>query len=164
MMKKLYSTIKPFLAMSFIALAVTSLNVNARGHNNEDHNSKTEMSQQKGENHKHGNMKKRLHRLAKKLDLTAEQRVQVKEIFANMKTQRHDRKDALSGFKEQVKSLVQMSEFDENKFKTIYTAHQASFQAIAMEKAKMRHAILQVLSKEQQQKFLTMHKRRSNLR
>jgi Spy/CpxP family protein refolding chaperone len=164
MMNKLYSTIKPFLAMSVIALAVTSLNVNAMGHNSEGDNSKTKMSQQKGESNKHGNMKKRLHRLAKKLDLTSEQRVNVKEIFANIKNQRHDRKDVLSGFKEQVQSLVLMSEFDESQFKAIYAEHQASFQAIEMEKAKMRHAILQVLSPEQQQKFLTMHKRRGDLR
>ena len=77
-----------------------------------------------------------------------------------MKEDRKANKVALSSYKEQMKSLHAKSEFDENKFNAIYAEFQASFKQLAMEKAKSRHAIMQVLTPEQQEKYSSMRKRR----
>ena len=77
-----------------------------------------------------------------------------------MKEGRKANKESLSSYKEQLKSLMAVSQFDENEFNAIYAEFQASFQQVAMEKAKHRHAIMQVLTPEQQAKFLTMRKHR----
>ena len=68
-MQRLYSTIKPYVAMAVIALTMTSLNVNAIGHKNEENNPSAQ--HQKGEGHgkHHNKMKKHFHRLVKKLAL-----------------------------------------------------------------------------------------------
>ena len=51
---------------------------------------------------------------------------------------------------------MQRPEFVENQFEIIYLEHQANFQKMAMEKAKIRHKVMQLLTAEQQQKFLIM--------
>jgi Spy/CpxP family protein refolding chaperone len=157
-MKKLYSTIKPYAAMSVLVLGISSLSVNATGHKNEYHN--PNMSQEKGEgrDNKQAKMKKRFHRLAKKLDLSQEQRSEIKVLFTSMKEGKQAKKATMSSFKARVQPLLQASKFDENKFADIYADFQPSLQKAAMEKAKMRHNILQILTPEQQQKFLTMRK------
>ncbi|MBA6294032.1 hypothetical protein H4J58_10640 [Colwellia sp. MB3u-70] len=40
----------------------------------------------------------------------------------------------------------------------IYAKHQLNFQQAAMARAKFHHGVMQVLTSEQQQKFLTMDK------
>jgi Spy/CpxP family protein refolding chaperone len=105
-------------------------------------------------------MKKHLHRLAKKLDLTSEQRNEIKAIYVAMKEDRKADEKSLSSFKEQMNSLLKAGKFDETKFSVIYDKYQKNFKMVAMEKAKRRHAILQVLTPEQQTKYLTMRKHR----
>ena len=161
-MQRLYSTIKPYVAMAVIALTMTSLNVNAIGHKNEENNPSAQ--HQKGEGHgkHHNKMKKHFHRLVKKLALSSEQEIKLKAIFANMKTKRQEQKDPLAGFKKQVESLMLASDFDENSFAAIYAEYQPSFQEMAMQKAKTHHEIMQVFTPEQQKKFtkIQQHKGR----
>jgi len=162
--QKLYTTIKPYAVISILVLGIGSLSVNAMGHKKDNHNTEnnTEMSQHKGEGHKkhHERMKKSMHRLAKKLDLTSEQRSEIKAIFKGMKEDREANKAAFSSYKEQMKSLLAVSEFDENNFNAIYAEFQTSFKQLAMEKAKNRHAIMQVLTAEQKEKYSSMEKHR----
>lgn len=159
--QKLYSTIKPYAVISLLVLGgISSLNVNAMGHKSEAHN--IEKSQVEGEssNKHHDKMKKHLHRLAKKLDLTSEQRNEIKAIYVAMKEDRKADEKSLSSYKEQMNSLLKAGKFDETKFSVIYDKYQKNFKMVAMEKAKRRHAILQVLTPEQQSKYLTMRKHR----
>ena len=158
--QKLYTTMKPYALISLLVIGMSSIGVNAMGYKHGEYN--TEMSQEKSEVNKkhHAKRKKSLHRLAKKLDLTSEQRDEIKAIYAGMKEGRKANKESLSSYKEQLKSLMAVSQFDENEFNAIYAEFQASFQQVAMEKAKHRHAIMQVLTPEQQAKFLTMRKHR----
>lgn len=151
-----FASIKSYAVVSMLVLGISSLNVNAMNHKNDHHSSGVGHSNAKGQDNHHVKMKKRFHRLAKKLDLTQEQLSKVKEIFTGMKVVKQTHKHAMSGFKEQIQSIMQRSEFDESQFETIYLEHQANFQQIAMEKAKIRHKIMQILSPEQQQKFLTI--------
>lgn len=151
--------------MSVVALTITSLTVSAIGHKNDDgqykHKSSMDYQQDESRDHHHRKGKNRLHRLVKKLDLTDEQRVQVKAIFANMSAKHKNKSDEL---KEQVQSLMQASEFDEAKFEAIHLKRQEKFEKMALEKAKMRHAIMQVLTPEQQEEFLSMGKHRRGSR
>jgi len=159
---KLNFSVKPLVAMSVIVLAITSITVSALGHKDDDHNHKSKMGYQQGEsNEYHRKGKNRLHRLVKKLDLSDEQKAQVKDIFANMSAKH---KNDSAGLKEQMQSLMQASEFDENKFEAIHLKRQENFQKMAMKKAKTRHAIMQVLTAEQQEEFLTMGKQRRRSR
>ncbi len=162
--QKLYSTIKPYVAMSAILLTMTSLNVNAVEKSIEQANAVTSYQKADGNGKQHATMKKRFHRLAKKLALTSEQRTKVKAIFANMKNTHQEKKASLAGFKEQLSSLMKTSEFDENNFTAIYMEYQPVFQQNAMARAKVQHQIMQVLTPEQQEKFLTMKERRKGLR
>lgn len=161
--QKLYSTIKPYAAISLLVLGISSLSANAMADKSENHHS--HISHQNGggvdKQHKqHKKMKKHLHRLAKKLDLTSEQRSEIKLIFTNIKEDRQAHKTAFSGFKEDVKSLLQASQFDENNFNALYRQYQPHFQQAIMEKAKARHGVMQVLTPKQQEKYLLMRKNR----
>ncbi len=162
---KLYSAIKPYLAMGVTVLCLTTFNASALGYNN-DGNGKSHAGQyhnsgEKGNHAKH--MKKRFKMLAHKLDLTKEQRQEIRTIFTEMKSDKKERRATMSGFKEQVEILAQASEFDESRFKTLYAEFQENFQVLAMERAKMHHTIMQVLTPEQQKRFSSMREHRSAL-
>lgn len=161
---KLYSVIKPYMTMGAVALCLTTFNVNSQGYNDEKNINQAKYSDyQKGHSNHQQRMKKRFRMMAMQLDLTKEQRQQVRDIFAATKVDKKERREAMSGFKEQVKSLAQDSEFNEDKFKAIYAEFQLDFQNIAMEKAKMRHAVFQVLTPEQQEKFASLREQRGAL-
>lgn len=161
---KLYCAIKPYLAIGVTALCLTTFNASAVGHNH-DGNGKSHIGQHHSseqESHKR-QMKKRFKMLAHKLDLTKAQRQEIRTIFTEMKADKKEHRATMSGFKEQVGILAQADEFDESKFKTLYAEFQDEFQVLAMEKAKMRHAIMQILTPEQQDKFSSMRKQRGSL-
>ncbi|MBA6225858.1 MULTISPECIES: Spy/CpxP family protein refolding chaperone [unclassified Colwellia] len=165
--QKLYSTIKPHAAVSILVLSIISLSsfsANAMGHENKhhSHHNSHDMSHQQhqGREHQQAKLDKRLHHLAKKLDLSQAQRSEIKLIFVSMTEDKQAKKRVMSDFKAQVKPLLQASEFDENQFAAIYAEHQLNFQQAAMERAKVHHGVMQVLTAEQQQKFLTMGKHR----
>lgn len=156
--QNLYSTIKPYVAVGVIVLSMTSLNVNAIGYQSGNVNGDYQQSEKRGKHH--SQMKKQLHRLMKKLDLTSAQKTKVKAIFAEMKTQRQEHKNSRAGFKKEIDSLMLASEFDENRFAAIYAEYQPNLQAMAMQKAKTHHQIMQILTPKQQEKFSKMQQHR----
>jgi protein CpxP len=161
--QKLYSTIKPYAAMGILVLGIISLSTfsaNAMGHEKKYHSHHMSHQQHKGGNNQQEQLENRLHRLAKKLDLSQAQRSEMKLIFVSMIKGKQAGKRAMSDFKAQMKPLLKASEFDENEFAAIYAKHQLNFQQAAMERAKVHHGAMQVLTSEQQQKFLTMGKHR----
>lgn len=159
-LQKLYSTIKPYTVISVLVFAISSVSAHATEKNQDNHSQI--MSHQKAEGHQHSQkkMQKQLRRLAKRLALSQEQRKTVKALFKAEKAENQEDKVAMLGFKAQVKLLLQASDFDENKFDAIYMEFQPSLQKSAMKRAKIRHAIMQVLTPEQQQEFLNMRKHR----
>ncbi len=158
--QNLYSRLTPYVAMGVLALTLSSVNANAIGHKKDGHNSQAGIESVEKGDHKQAKAKKSLRRLAKKLDLSAEQRSQIKTIFAQRKAGHKERKESMAGFKAKVDTMLQNNEFDESNFAVIYSEYQAEFEQMAMEKAKARYEILQVLTPEQQQKFLKMRKHR----
>ncbi|MBA6341465.1 Spy/CpxP family protein refolding chaperone [Colwellia sp. MB02u-10] len=161
--QKLYLTIKPHAAIGILVLGIISLSsfsANAMGHENKHHSHHNSHQQHEGPDNQQAKLEKRLHHLAKKLDLSQAQQSEIKLIFVSMTEDKQAKKRAMSDFKAQVKPLLQASEFDENQFVAIYAKHQLNFQQAAMERAKVHHGIMQVLTSEQQQEFLTMGKHR----
>ncbi|MFT6193265.1 MAG: Spy/CpxP family protein refolding chaperone [Cognaticolwellia sp.] len=161
--QKLYSTIKPYAAMGILVLGIISLSTfsaNAVGHQQKYHSRYMSHQQHEGRDNQQAQLENRLHRLAKKLDLSRVQRNEIKLIFVSITEGTQTGKRAMSDFKAQMKPLLQANEFDENDFAAIYAKHQLNFQQAAMERAKFHHGAMQVLTPEQQQKFLTMGKHR----
>ncbi len=158
--QKLYLTMKTYFAVGLTTLCLTSFTASAAGHNHQ--------ADERGHNkahygQAHKQMKKRFHMMAKKLDLSKEQRQEIKGIFLAMKSEKKIQRDNMSGFKEQVKTLILADEFDEAQFNIAYASYQDNFQYMAMEKAKMRHAVMQILTAEQKEKFLSMREQRRTL-
>lgn len=169
---KLYSAIKPYLTIGVTVLCLTTFNANANANAsasanalaNNNGKSHTGQHQSRGEQgHLKKQMKKRFKMLANKLELTKIQRQKIRTVFSEMKTDKRERRVSMSGFKEQVDVLAQAREFDEDKFNTLYASFQNKFKALVMDKAKMHHAIMQVLTSEQKAKFSSMGKHRGSL-
>jgi periplasmic protein CpxP/Spy len=158
--QKLYSALTPYVVIGTLALTLTSINANAVGHKHQHRYLEIRSGSVEEQDFQHVKIRKKLRRLAKKLDLSQEQRDKVKAIFIERNTTHQKWADTLAEFKTQVDSMLQSSEFDESEFDQVYSAYQTNFKQMAMEKAKVRHAIFQVLTVEQQQKFLTMSKHR----
>jgi Spy/CpxP family protein refolding chaperone len=99
-------------------------------------------------------MMRQFKKMAKHLQLSDEQKVQVKAIFEQAKMSSKAQRESMKGFKEQVKSLMGSSTFDDKAFNELYAKYQTKFTEMALLKAKNKHAILQVLSSEQREKFM----------
>lgn len=98
---------------------------------------------------------KRMKRMAKHLELTDSQIEQIKSIKSGVKANSTDLRSQMKSFKEQIKSLIDASTFDEQAFNAAYLQYQDTFAQLALNKAKTRHAMYQVLTTEQQEKWQT---------
>ena len=92
-------------------------------------------------------------RIAKKLDLSDEQRVKVKEIFEQAKLKRVTNKEVMKDYKLQVKNLIEAPVFDDKAFNDLHSQYQDKFSEFALLMAKNKHAISQVLTTEQREKL-----------
>lgn len=146
--------------MSVFVLAISSVSAHAIDQKQDSPSPIMNQKKDDGHDHPQKRMKKQLHRLAKKLDLTQEQRKTVKALLVAENAEKQENKLTMLGFKEQMKSMLQVPDFDENKFDAIYMEFQPSLQKSARKRAKLRHAIMQILTPEQQQKFLNLRKHR----
>lgn len=107
-------------------------------------------------------MIRKLRKMVKHLQLSEEQRIEVKAIFVQAKDNAKEHRTSMKDFKEQVKSLMAAPVFDEKAFTDIHSQYQTNFAEMALLKAKHKHAIFQILTLEQREKFmeLNMNKRR----
>ena len=110
-----------------------------------------EMHQEQGSiQHK---MKHKLKKMARFLDLSDDQKLQVKAIFAEAKENKMALKENRLAYKEQRKLLISAPTFDESAFVSLQQQYQAMFSEAALNKAKVQHAIYQVLTEEQRDKL-----------
>ncbi|NMP30520.1 Spy/CpxP family protein refolding chaperone [Thalassotalea sp. M1531] len=107
---------------------------------------------------------KKFKKIAKRLSLSDEQIEQMKTIREESKTQGMALKEQLKSFREQVKTEQASETFDEAKFAASYAQHQETFAQLAMLKAKTRHAMAQVLSQEQLEKWQGLMEKRKGKR
>ena len=158
-----FSTItKPIIVLALTTLFFTSQSVSALGHDK----SLNQAEQQSQHASKRGHqVKSKLKRLAKHLDLTKAQKTAFREIFATEKNTRKAQREHMASFKNELKKLSLSNRFDETQFDLIYEKYQSDFKADVWEKAKKRHAMMQILTPEQQDKLqkLSKNKRGSGL-
>ncbi|WP_440874987.1 Spy/CpxP family protein refolding chaperone [Thalassotalea sp. PLHSN55] len=108
-----------------------------------------------GAHHHHGH---ELKRMSKALDLTDEQRTQIKDILSRAKETREaskaENQATKEAFKLSMKAIMEAEEFNESDFVNLHQENQQTFLAAKVEKAKVKHAVLQVLTQEQKDKWM----------
>jgi len=102
----------------------------------------------------HKKSKHMMKRMIKVLSLSEQQQVQIKAIKSQAKEQSETLSDSMQQFKGAEKLLMQAETFDEHAFIALHTAYQQTFSDIALSRAKAKHAIFNVLTTEQQEKWL----------
>ena len=102
----------------------------------------------------HHESKHQLKRFAKVLSLSEEQQTQVKEIKDQAKDQHQGLRESMKQFKAKEKALLQAKLFDEKAYGALYDAYLPIFTQRAIMRVKTRHAIFNVLTAEQQEKWL----------
>ena len=98
--------------------------------------------------------KHKLKRLAKMLSLSEEQQTQIKAIKAQAKEQHQGLRESMKQFKAKEKELLQAKLFDEKAYGDLHDAYQPIFTQRALMRVKTKHAIFNVLTPVQQEKWL----------
>ena len=102
----------------------------------------------------HQKSKHMMKRMIKGLSLSEQQQVQIKAIRMQAKEQSETQRDSMKQFKGAEKLLLQAEVFDEHAFIALHAAYQQTFAQMALTRAKTKHAIFNVLTTEQQEKWL----------
>lgn len=110
--------------------------------------------------HERGNhMARDFKKMVKYLKLSEEQQEKMKSIRTNASEQRTGFKQSMKSFHAKTKVLLEASLFDEQGFNALYSQYQEEFQEMASFKVKSKHAMLQILNKEQQEKFFKFERK-----
>ncbi len=112
----------------------------------------------------HKKSKHMIKRMVKVLSLSEQQQVQIKVIKTQAKEQSEVLRDSMKKFKEAEKLLLQAESFDESAFTALQASYQQTFAKIALTRAKTKHAIFNVLTTEQQEKWLLVMEERKEKR
>lgn len=96
-----------------------------------------------------------LKRMSKVLSLTEEQQTKIKEIQSQAKEQNQSLRETRGDFKKESKALIHAKTFDEQAFVALQATYQADFAQVELAKAKVKNAIFNVLTAEQQEIWLT---------
>lgn len=107
-------------------------------------------------------IEKKLKKMSKLLELNDTQKVQIKAILMQQKQSAKENRTTRKEFKKEVKSIAKGADFDEQKFKAVYNQYQPKLYASILAKAKSRHALMQVLTEEQQIKYIAFKKGRKS--
>ncbi len=92
-------------------------------------------------------------RMTKVLSLSEQQQVQIKAIKTQAKEQHELLIESMKKFKGEEKLLLQAQSFDEEAFTTLHNTYQPTFAQMALTRAKTKHAIFNVLTTDQQEKW-----------
>lgn len=101
-----------------------------------------------------GKMKGVNKKLARRLELTDEQKQQIAEINAQHQEQRSVNKETMIAYKEQLNSLLLAPIFDQQAYTDLRNQYQLHFSEAALLRAKHQHQFMQVLDSDQQKKML----------
>jgi len=102
--------------------------------------------------------------MIKALSLSEQQQVQIKTIKIQAKAQHIALRDGMKKFKEEERSLVQAQTFDEQAYSILHVAYQPIFAQKALMQAKTKHAVFNVLTIPQQEKWLKIMDERKEKR
>lgn len=142
-MKTIFSTVAVCIVIAFVSVAT----VNA---------SDNDIALDAPIDHQ-GNIHK-MKRMAKVLSLSEQQQVQIKAIKKQAKEQSHTLRVSMKQFKIAEKKLLQTKSFNDDAYSDLYEAYQPVFAQIALIRVKNKHAVFNVLTEEQQEKWLKMTK------
>jgi Spy/CpxP family protein refolding chaperone len=106
--------------------------------------------------HKHQGSKHKMKRMAKALSLSEEQKVEIKAIKSQAKEQHQTLHASMKEFKIAERNLLHTATFDEQSYSALQDTYQPVFAQLALIRAKAKHAVFNVLTTEQQVKWLKM--------
>lgn len=149
--KTIFSTIAVCIVIAFASVA----SVNASDNDIALDTPKEHKGHQHQEN-KHKGHKQKMKRMAKALSLSEDQQVQIKAIKTQAKEQHQILQASMQEFKIEEKKLLQTEKFDEQAFNTLHDTYQPIFKQLALIRVKDKHAVFNVLTTEQQEKWLKM--------
>ncbi len=110
---------------------------------------------------KHSHHMKKKHKIKgemKGLKLTDAQKIEIKAIKSNAKNENEALRLQMTEFKQKEKTLLQAEVFDESSYIALFDEYQSVRSQLALNKAKNRHAIKQLLSEEQLKKMKRLKK------
>ena len=113
------------------------------------------------EKHAHKMGKHKFRKMAKYLDLTQEQKDQMKSIREASREVSLPLREKAKEFFDYTKQLKAQESFDEQGFNAMYNQYQAAFAELALQRAKTKHAMYQVLTEEQKVKMEELREKRS---
>lgn len=102
----------------------------------------------------HKENKHKMKRMVKALLLSEEQQVQIKAIKRQAREQHQMVSSSIKEFKAAEKELLQAEALDEQAFSALHETYQPVFAQLALLKVKTKHAIFNVLTTDQQEKWL----------
>ncbi len=105
------------------------------------------------EKHAHKMGKHKFKKMAKHLNLTQEQKEQMKSIRETSREVSLPLREKTKEFFDYAKQLKAQESFDEQGFNAMYSQYQEAFAALALQRAKTKHAMYQVLTEEQKAKM-----------
>lgn len=96
----------------------------------------------------------------KGLKLTDDQKTKITEIKSNAKTENEALHIQMKEFKQREKALLQADVFDESSYVALFDEYQSVRSQLALNRAKNKHAIKQLLTEEQIKKMNRKKKRK----
>lgn len=148
-MKTIFSTVAVCTVVAFTNIAT----VNA---SDKDTNVVSSHQEAKHQGYKHHGYKNKIKHMTKALSLNEGQQVQIKAIKMKTKEQHKALRASMKEYKIAEKKLLQTKVFDEKAFNTLHNSYQSTFTQLALTRAKSKHAIFNILTTEQQDKWLKM--------
>ncbi|WDE12282.1 Spy/CpxP family protein refolding chaperone [Thalassomonas haliotis] len=109
---------------------------------------------QSSEQMRHHGGKGKMRRMARHLELDQAQISEIRAIRQAAWDENAELRDTMITFREEMKALLAADIFDEEAFAALQEKYQASFQQQGLIKAKTKHAVIQVFSEEQKEKWL----------
>ena len=113
---------------------------------------------QKSERHHKG--RDMMKKMSKYLGLSEEQKTQMKAIRAESKEQDVSLRAEIKQFKEAEKLLLQAEKFDEQTYISLHDSYKETFAQMSLAKAKTKNALFNVLTTEQQVKWVSKMEQR----
>lgn len=98
-------------------------------------------------------MQHKFKKMARHLDLSDEQREQVKVIYQAAKESRLTLTASMQTFHQQSKTLTMEDSFNEQAFIDLQSEYQDTFTQMALIKAKTKHSFMMILTEEQLEKM-----------
>ncbi|WDE04983.1 Spy/CpxP family protein refolding chaperone [Thalassomonas viridans] len=109
---------------------------------------------QSGEQMRHFGGKGMMRKMARYLELDESQISEIRAIFQAARDENTELRATMGSFKEEMKTLLAADSFDEEAFAALQAKYQDSFQQKGLLRAKTRHAVIQVFTDEQKEKWL----------